>query len=104
MLILGGDGKGQEFSPLKPAVAEYVRSVVLIGRDGPRIGQVLSSCGVPLVEAGDMDQAVALCANVARPGDVVLLSPACASLDMYRNYAHRAEVFVAAVREREGLI
>jgi UDP-N-acetylmuramoylalanine--D-glutamate ligase len=102
VLILGGDGKGQDFSPLKPAVAEFVRHVVLIGRDAPRIGQVLAGCGVPLQTATDMSQAVAHCAVVALAGDVVLLSPACASLDMYRNYAHRAEVFIAAVRELEG--
>ena len=75
---------------------------MLIGRDGKRIGQVLAACEVPLHEVDTMAQAVAQCAAAVRPGDVVLLSPACASLAMYRNYAHRAEVFIAAVRELEG--
>ncbi|HTH41238.1 MAG TPA: UDP-N-acetylmuramoyl-L-alanine--D-glutamate ligase, partial [Rhodocyclaceae bacterium] len=61
----------------------------------------LAASGVPLLYAGDMDEAVALAANAAQPGDAVLLSPACASLDMYRNYAHRAEVFIAAVKSLE---
>ncbi len=105
VLILGGDGKGQDFSPLKPAVRDHARAVVLIGRDGARIGDALIGSGVPSRHARDMDEAVRFCAAAARPGDAVLLSPACASLDMYRNYAHRAEVFVAAVnaaaRERQ---
>ncbi|GAB2181400.1 UDP-N-acetylmuramoyl-L-alanine--D-glutamate ligase [Denitratisoma sp. agr-D3] len=101
VLILGGDGKGQDFSPLRPAVAHHARAVVLMGRDGPKIGQVLEGCGVPLSRAADMDEAVAQAAAAAKAGDAVLLSPACASLDMYRNYAHRAEVFIAAVKALE---
>jgi UDP-N-acetylmuramoylalanine--D-glutamate ligase len=70
----------------------------LIGRDGPRIGTALQSAGVPLLAAGSMEQAVQIAFQEANPGDAVLLSPACASFDMFRNYAHRAEVFINAVR------
>jgi UDP-N-acetylmuramoylalanine--D-glutamate ligase len=101
-VILGGEGKAQDFSPLRAALAVHGRAVALIGRDAPAIAAALSGCGVPLVHCADMDEAVACCVREAREGDAVLLSPACASLDMYRNYAHRAEVFVAAVRAREG--
>lgn len=98
VLIAGGDGKGQDFSPLKDAFARYARAVVLIGRDADAIEAAVAGCGVPLVHAADMDAAV-LDANArASAGDVVLLSPACASLDMFRNYAHRAQVFIDAVR------
>jgi UDP-N-acetylmuramoylalanine--D-glutamate ligase len=97
VVILGGDGKGQDFSPLKPAVAAHARAVVLIGRDGPVIGQAIDGCGVPLLSATDMDVAVQTAAAHAQSGDAVLLSPACASYDMFRNYGHRAEVFRAAV-------
>lgn len=105
VVILGGDGKGQDFSPLRAAVAQHARGVVLIGRDGPQIRAVLDGCGVPLVDAADIAGAVALAAQRARPGDAVLLSPACASFDMFRNYAHRAEVFrqaVAALAAEQG--
>lgn len=98
VVILGGDGKGQDFSPLKSVVAQHARAVVLIGRDGPRIEQALSGCGVPLRHASDMAAAVRIAAKLAQAGDAVLLSPACASFDMFRDYAHRAEVFRAAVR------
>jgi UDP-N-acetylmuramoylalanine--D-glutamate ligase len=98
VLIAGGDGKGQDFSPLRQAVAKNARAVVLIGRDGPRIGRALQSAGVPLLAAGSLQQAVQIAHQAAKPGDAVLLSPACASFDMFRNYAHRAEVFIAAVR------
>lgn len=97
VLIAGGDGKGQDFSPLAPAVAQCARAVVLIGRDGPLIGNVLKEVDVPLIFASDMRDAVQHANALARQGDAVLLSPACASFDMYRDYAHRAEVFIAAV-------
>ena len=97
VVILGGDGKGQDFSPLQDAVAQHARSVVLIGRDAPQIRAAIEGCGVALLYAGDMSEAVQAAAAQARPGDAVLLSPACASFDMFRNYAHRAQVFVAAV-------
>ncbi|QXL83466.1 UDP-N-acetylmuramoyl-L-alanine--D-glutamate ligase [Comamonas sp. NLF-1-9] len=99
VVILGGDGKGQDFSPLAPPVARHARAVVLIGRDGPRVAQALASCGVPLIEAATLEQAVVQAARAAHSGDAVLLSPACASLDMFEDYRHRARVFVAAVQE-----
>ena len=98
VLIAGGDGKGQDFSPLHAAVAHHARAVVLIGRDAGRIEAALAGAGAMIERAADMDVAVARAAALALPGDAVLLSPACASLDMFRNYTHRAEVFVAAVR------
>ena len=99
VLIAGGDGKGQDFSPLAPAVAQHARAVVLIGRDGARIGAVLENSGVPLLRAGSMEEAVQFSRQQAHAGDAVLLSPACASFDMFRNYVHRAEAFVSAVQQ-----
>jgi len=99
VLILGGDGKGQHFAPLAAAVARYARAVALIGRDAATIEAELADCGVPLQRCASLPEAVRWCAAQARPGDAVLLSPACASLDMFRDYAHRAQVFVATVRE-----
>ncbi len=98
VLIAGGDGKGQRFEPLCDPVRRYVREVVLIGRDALRIERTLAGT-VPIRQATDMPDAVARARAVAAPGDAVLLSPACASLDMFRDYAHRAEVFIAAVKE-----
>mgnify|MGYP001764860759 CR=1 FL=1 len=102
VVILGGDGKGQDFSPLKQAVAANARAVVLIGRDAPLIERAIADSGVRMEKAVSMDEAVEQCAHLAQPGDAVLLSPACASWDMFRNYAHRAEVFIAAVRALKG--
>ena len=99
VLIAGGDGKGQDFSPLGPALAAHGRALVLIGRDAMRIEAAVGDCGVPVMHAQDMEQAVRKAAVAARAGDAVLLSPACASFDMFRNYAHRAEVFALSVRE-----
>jgi UDP-N-acetylmuramoylalanine--D-glutamate ligase len=101
-IILGGDGKGQDFAPLAPAVAAHARHVALIGRDAALIAAALDDTGVAQSRCADMAQAVAACAAAARPGDAVLLSPACASLDMYRNYAHRAQAFVAAAQALPG--
>ena len=98
VLIAGGDGKGQDFSPLAEVFASKARAVVLIGRDAGRIEAAVAGCGVALEHAADLDAAVLRANALARPGDAVLLSPACASLDMFRNYAHRAEVFIAAAR------
>ena len=98
VVILGGLGKGQDFSPLAAPVARCARAVVLIGRDAPQIRQALAGTGVSLHEAASMDEAVALCRRAAQPGDAVLLSPACASMDMFRDYAHRAEAFAQAVQ------
>ncbi|MGZ8982893.1 MAG: UDP-N-acetylmuramoyl-L-alanine--D-glutamate ligase [Methylotenera sp.] len=97
VLIAGGDGKGQDFSPLADAVAENARAVVLIGRDAPLIKAVLLATDVPLYQATDLPEAVSIAKKVAKTGDAVLLSPACASFDMFKNYIHRAEVFVSAV-------
>ena len=98
-VILGGEGKWQDFSPLAPALAEHGRAVALIGRDTPLIKAAVASSGLPMQACRELVDAVRWCASVTRPGDAVLLSPACASFDMFRNYNHRAEVFVAAVRE-----
>ena len=97
-IVLGGEGKGQDFSPLKAALEKHGRAVALIGRDAAAIGMALEGSGVPTRIVGDMDDAVRWLAAQARSGDCVLLSPACASLDMYRNYAQRAEAFIAAVK------
>jgi UDP-N-acetylmuramoylalanine--D-glutamate ligase len=99
VVILGGDGKGQDFSPLLAPVTQHVRAAVLIGRDAALIREALQGSGVTLQNATDLTDAVKLCAQLAQSGDAVLLSPACASLDMFRNYEHRAEVFRAAVAE-----
>jgi UDP-N-acetylmuramoylalanine--D-glutamate ligase len=97
VVILGGDGKGQDFAPLSEPVSRYARAVVLIGRDAPALREVLQHSGVKLLDAATLEDAVKLCSEQAHSGDAVLLSPACASMDMFRNYAHRAEVFVNAV-------
>jgi UDP-N-acetylmuramoylalanine--D-glutamate ligase len=98
VLIAGGDGKGQDFTPLEPAVAAKARAVVLIGRDGPALGHALRGAGVPLERAGSMDEAVEKAFELAREGDAVLLSPACASFDMFRDYKHRGDAFAEAAR------
>ncbi|MBP6597966.1 MAG: UDP-N-acetylmuramoyl-L-alanine--D-glutamate ligase [Giesbergeria sp.] len=98
VVILGGDGKGQDFAPLAAPVARYARAVVLIGRDAPLIRRALADAEVVLLDAADMAQAVQAAAQRAQPGDAVLLSPACASFDMFNGYEHRAHVFCAAVQ------
>jgi UDP-N-acetylmuramoylalanine--D-glutamate ligase len=95
---LGGDGKGQNFSPLQAAVTSHARAVVLIGRDAEKIAHALEACDVPKFYASDMQEAVRLSAAQAQAGDAVLMSPACASLDMFKNYVHRAEAFISAVQ------
>jgi len=99
ILIAGGDGKGQDFAPLAKPVARYVRTVMLIGKDGPTIRAALADTGIDLIDCWTLEQAVERAAEIAVEGDVVLLSPACASFDMFTNYAHRAQVFSDAVRE-----
>ena len=96
VVILGGDGKGQDFAPLAAPLQRHARAVATIGKDAAAIEAVVQ--GVPLQRHATLEQAVAWCFEQARPGDAVLMSPACASLDMFRNYGHRAEVFVAAVQ------
>ena len=97
VVILGGEGKGQDFLPLADPVSRFVRAVVLIGRDAPLIRAALQDTAVALHDATDMSCAVGLAAQLAQSGDAVLMSPACASFDMYDHYEHRAEVFVQAV-------
>lgn len=99
VLLAGGDGKGQEFAPLAEPVARYVRAVLLIGKDAGAIRAALADTGVELLDCATLPEATQRAAQLAHPGDAVLLSPACASLDMFRNYAHRAEVFIDAVRD-----
>lgn len=99
VVILGGEGKGQDFAPLALPLSRHGRGAVLIGRDAPLIRQALASTGVPLVQADTMDQAVQAAFELAEGGDAVLLSPACASFDMFDNYEHRARVFCQAVVE-----
>ena len=102
VLIAGGEGKGQDFSPLRDAVSNNARAVVLLGRDAPLISKALQDCAVPLILVSSMEEAVQQSYRTAQVGDAVLLSPACASFDMFRNYQHRAESFVAAVRNLEA--
>jgi UDP-N-acetylmuramoylalanine--D-glutamate ligase len=97
VVILGGDGKGQDFSPLIEPVRRHARAVALIGRDAASIEQTISDTGIAMQRFDDLPSATRWCFERAQPGDAVLLSPACASLDMFRNYAHRAEVFVGEV-------
>jgi len=100
-IILGGEGKGQDFSPLSPVLARHGRAVALIGRDAGIIGQAIADCGVRTHHCADLVEAVRWCAEQTLPGDAVLLSPACASFDMFRNYGHRAQVFIDAVHALE---
>ncbi len=98
VLIAGGDGKGQDFAPLLPAVKANGRAVVLIGRDAALIEAILLPSEIALYHAADLPEAVNIAQKIALSGDAVLLSPACASFDMFKNYVHRAEVFVDAVK------
>jgi UDP-N-acetylmuramoylalanine--D-glutamate ligase len=98
IVIAGGDGKNQDFGPLAGAFRGKVRAAVLIGRDAPALASVLAGV-CPIERAGSMPEAVGVAARIARPGDSVLLSPACASFDMFRDYAERGAAFAAAVRE-----
>ncbi len=99
VLIAGGDGKGQDFKPLAPSVARHVKAILLIGRDAPAIQDALADTGVAIHACATLNDAVRDAAGIAQAGDQVLLSPACASFDMFDSYAHRARVFVDAVRE-----
>jgi UDP-N-acetylmuramoylalanine--D-glutamate ligase len=103
VLILGGDGKGQDFAPLAAPVHQYARAVLLIGRDAQALRHALSGTGVPLQDATGLQAAVAQAHTLARAGDAVVLSPACSSLDMFDNYQHRARVFAQAVQELAAL-
>jgi len=98
VLIAGGEGKGQDFSPLAAVVARHTRAVVLIGRDAPMLRQALQGAGVSLIDAASMLDAVQRAAEQAQAGDAVLLSPACASFDMFDHYVQRGEAFAQAVQ------
>jgi UDP-N-acetylmuramoylalanine--D-glutamate ligase len=98
VVILGGDGKGQDFTPLAEPIAQHARAVALIGRDAAAVEAAIADAGVPMQRHDTLEAATRWCFSQARPGDAVLLSPACASLDMFRNYGHRARVFVDEVR------
>ena len=107
VVILGGVGKDQDFSPLALPVSRFARAVVLIGRDASLIRAALENSAVPLIAADSMQEAVSLAAQRAQPGDAVLMSPACASFDMFDNYEHRARVFcevVQALALEEGVM
>jgi UDP-N-acetylmuramoylalanine--D-glutamate ligase len=100
LVIMGGDGKGQDFAPLAEPVSRYARAVLLIGRDAPLLRAALEPSGVAIEDCGtDLPMAVKRASELAKGGDAVLLSPACASMDMFKNYAHRAQVFIDAVRD-----
>ncbi len=103
VLIAGGEGKGQDFSVLREAIGARVHAVVLIGKDAPAIEAAISGLAVEVERAADMNEAVACADRLARAGDDVLLSPACASLDMFRNYAHRGDAFARAVTTLKGV-
>ncbi len=107
VVILGGEGKDQDFSPLALPVSRFARSVVLIGRDAPLISAALAEGAAAVLMAQSMQEAVSLAAEQAQPGDAVLMSPACASFDMFDNYEHRARVFCEAVNAlalEEGVV
>jgi UDP-N-acetylmuramoylalanine--D-glutamate ligase len=97
-LIAGGDGKGQDFSPLREPALRFVKGVFLIGKDGPTIGESLG-VDIPCTMSGNLEAAVKAAAQQAQSGDIVLLSPACASLDQFKDYVERAQVFAAEVEE-----
>jgi UDP-N-acetylmuramoylalanine--D-glutamate ligase len=103
VLILGGEGKGQDFSPLAEPVRQHARQVLLIGRDAALIERALAAVPdeIPRERCPTLEAAVARAAQLARPGEAVLLSPACASFDMFRDYKQRGDVFAAAVRRLE---
>ncbi|MFL9873430.1 UDP-N-acetylmuramoyl-L-alanine--D-glutamate ligase [Paraburkholderia megapolitana] len=99
VLIAGGDGKGQEFEPLAEPVTRWCRAVMLIGRDAPHIRAALADTGIPLADHATLEEATRAASALAQPGDAVLLSPACASFDMFTGYAHRAAVFRSTVED-----
>jgi UDP-N-acetylmuramoylalanine--D-glutamate ligase len=100
VLIAGGDGKGQSFAPLRPEVDRACRAVLLIGRDAGLIGRALNGTPARVENSGTLEAAVARAFELSESGDVVLLSPACASLDQFRDYVERGERFIALVKNR----
>jgi len=97
-LIAGGEGKGQDFTPLREPVQRFVKGVFLIGKDAPILADVLASATQCILNTS-LQQAIQAAAQRAQAGDIVLLSPACASFDQFRDYVERAEVFIAEVQE-----
>jgi UDP-N-acetylmuramoylalanine--D-glutamate ligase len=102
VLIAGGKGKGQDFAPLAAAARGRVGHAVVIGEDGPKIAAALTAVGIPVSAAPTMPAAIDAARAQAGPGGVVLLSPACASFDMFDNYEHRGDVFKRLVHQLEG--
>ncbi len=98
VIILGGDGKGQDFSPIAASLERHARGVVLIGRDAPMIAEILSTAPYPVKHAATLPEAVRMCADMALKTDYVLLSPACASWDMFKDYAERSEIFIESAK------
>ena len=103
VLIAGGQGKGQDFTPLRAALQNKARAVLLIGIDAPQIRRDLGGCGVEMIDCETLPEAVQTAYRLAQSGDIVLLSPACASFDMFKGYTHRAEVFVEAFEALQGV-
>ena len=103
ILIAGGEGKGQDFSPLSQALARHAKAVILIGRDAPAIRSAIELSGITIRDANTLERAVESASEIAESGDIVMLSPACASFDMFKDYAHRAQVFIDAVSELASL-
>ncbi len=107
IVILGGEGKGQDFTPLAQPLSKHAKLVILIGRDAPIIKAALDQAEIKIINALSLEEAVQVARGHAQSGDAVLMSPACASFDMFKNYEHRAEVFVKTVRElalEEGVV
>lgn len=102
VVILGGDGKGQDFSPIADSMGKHARAAVLIGRDAPLIEKALQGAEYPIIHAKDMPQAVQKASELALPHDCVLLSPACASWDMFKDYAQRSAIFIASAKALAG--
>lgn len=102
VVILGGDGKGQDFSPIADSMGKHARAAVLIGRDAPLIEKALQGAEYPIIYAKDMPQAVQKASELAQPHDCVLLSPACASWDMFKDYAQRSAIFIASAKALAG--
>ena len=102
VVILGGDGKGQDFSPIADSMGKHARAAVLIGRDAPLIEKALQGAEYPIIHAKDMPQAVQKASELAQPHDCVLLSPACASWDMFKDYAQRSAIFIASAKALAG--
>ena len=103
ILIAGGEGKGQDFSPLSQALARHAKAIILIGKDASAMRSAIESSGINIHDADTLERAVESAAEIAESGDLVLLSPACASFDMFKDYAHRAQVFIDAVSELASL-